>query len=315
MYINTTNMTEKCNMMDNNKNQAMALSFLASQLLLDFFKTDDGNVNLDFLNFNNDHYIKSSFYNCPACAKNGMLYCGSLSIQSSNHGLTPIYYCSDCGTIRTPQRFECQFVSADTNNFSSVNNSLLNHLGFEKRNRGLAQVLLKELNVILGKIESIVEIGCGPGWLLDEAQKEGIKCVGYDLGTDSITYGKEKFSLNLKNEIFSVDTKEDFFDLLICIMVFEHIQSPDDLANTMAYHCKKNNSPALLSVPITENLNSLLDSLKDMSNTRSLFRYAPGHTCHYTQEGFAKLWRRHGAVNMQRLKIPNSWPFLFLVSF
>lgn len=303
-------------MVSTNKQQALALSYLAEEFLASFFTNKDANINLNFLNFNNDHFIHRLFFKCPGCLCKKIHYCGSFLAKSAIHGLIPIYYCEECGTIVTPQKNNYQTISTDTLEFISVNNALQNHLNFEDRNRKLSRILLNEItNFTHNKLTTLVEVGCGPGWLLDEAQKSGINCTGFDLATESVNYGVEKFKLNLRNEIFNCDTSLEAFDLLVCIMVLEHIQKPDDLASAIAFHCKHNRCPALLSVPITENLESILNSLKDITGQRSLFQYSPGHTCHYTQEGFVKLWHRHGATRVQRLGIAGSWPFLFLVDF
>src|SRR5690606_33981286 len=96
--------------------------------------------------------------------------------------------------------------------------------------------------------------------------------------------------------------------ILICFMVIEHIQHPDELCQSISYYCKKYKSPALINVPITEDLNDIVTSLIDIKDAKSLFTYAPGHTCHYTQAGFFRLWKRHGAIQVRRLTIPGSWP-------
>ena len=299
----------------NNKLQANILSSLAEYVLSGFLKKVQSDITLDSLHFNNDHLLNKNFFSCPACLNTHIKYCGSFMNKNSTY-LTPIYYCEECGTIRTPQKHIYQTISRDTKEFAEMNLSLQQHLNFETRNRGLAQNLFNYLSKNTSiSLTNIIEIGCGPGWLLDEARKLDILSVGFDLATDAIEYGKNKFSLDLRNEIFSTETSIPKFDLLICIMVLEHIQNPEDLVQAIAFHCKKNNSPALLSVPIVEDLNSLIDSCIDVSHQSSLFCYSPGHTCHYTQEGFAKLWKRYGATSILRLKIPHSWPFLFLIYF
>ena len=198
-----------------------------------------------------------------------------------------------------------------------MNLSLSQHLNFEARNRTLAQNLLNYLqNDLKMNLNNILEIGCGPGWLLDEAKKLKIDSIGYDLSTDAINYGIKNLSLNLKNEYFSKDTKfNNNLDLIICIMVLEHIQYPEEMIESISYHCKKHNCPLLVSVPIIDDLDNIISSILNISNLTSLFCYSPGHTCHYSQEGFSILWRRHGAKQIQRLKINNSWPYIFIIYF
>ncbi len=305
--------------------QSEILSSLSEELLSDFFSLDDTDINMNFIHFNNDHLLQKIFFKCPACLSD-VKYVGSFLPRDRFHPLTPIYFCPDCGTIRTPQHITIQEISHDTKEFSSVNNSLVSHLNFELRNRKLSQHLLSKFTTLFeNPIEFIVEIGCGPGWLLHEAQKKGIRTIGYDLATDSVEYGIKNLKLDLHNKIFSIQTAEDLnpfliennikHHVIICIMVIEHIQNPDDLCQAIAYYCQKYRTPALISVPITDDLNDIMASLLHINDSKSLFKYAPGHTCHYTQVGFCHLWKRHGATAVQRLKIPGSWPFLFLVKF
>lgn len=305
--------------------QSEILSSFSEELLSNFFSIDDIDIDMNFIHFNNDHLLQSIFFKCPACLSD-VKYVGSFIPRNTLHSLTPIYFCPNCGTIRTPQHTTIQHISRDTQEFSSVNNSLTSHLNFESRNRKLSQNLLSKFTVLFeNTIELIVEIGCGPGWLLHEAQKKGIHTIGYDLATDSVEYGIKNLKLDLRNKVFSIQTVEELNSfiikeniknhVIICIMVIEHIQNPDDICKAIAFYCQKYKTYALISVPITDDLNDLMTSLLNINDEKSLFKYSPGHTCHYTQVGFCQLWKRHGASVVQRLKIPGSWQFLFLIKF
>ena len=76
-------------------------------------------------------------------------------------------------------------------------------------------------------IKSISDVGCGAGGILRNLQKslpEGIQYSGYDISPQAISLCKkwENENLSFWNEDL-LDLETEFFDLILCIDVFEHI--------------------------------------------------------------------------------------------
>ena len=76
----------------------------------------------------------------------------------------------------------------------------------------------------------LLEIGCGNGFFLEEAQRQGYEVYGVEPGKKSV----EKAKLEIKKNII-VDTfkpgqfKKNFFDVICCFQTFDHVPNPNDL--------------------------------------------------------------------------------------
>ena len=58
---------------------------------------------------------------------------------------------------------------------------------------------MKIFEKIIGKKGSILDIGCGPGFFLNEAKKRGWKVAGIDPSPKAIKYIKKNFRINAIN--------------------------------------------------------------------------------------------------------------------
>ena len=78
-------------------------------------------------------------------------------------------------------------------------------------------------NGIYNEIESVLEIGCSAGGILNVFVEDGIKrCKGIDLGSEYLQYGREK-GLDLEQaSAYELSQKDGNYDLIILHHVFEH---------------------------------------------------------------------------------------------
>lgn len=83
-------------------------------------------------------------------------------------------------------------------------------------------VFLEHLQVSEGKM--LLDIGCGPGWLLKAAAERGVKTCGIDLSPAAIKLaGLASPTSTLKvASVNQIPFPENSFDYLTCIGVFEH---------------------------------------------------------------------------------------------
>ena len=97
--------------------------------------------------------------------------------------------------------------------------------------------------------QSIIDIGCGDGFLLNQLSVDGIKKLGIDLSDKAIRFAKA-FNSNTtfrKQTIYEINQQ---FDLVILNEVMEHI-SNEEISEFMNHIKKlvKNNGKLLITVP------------------------------------------------------------------
>lgn len=234
---------------------------------------------------------------CPACSCQDLLYLGGVRpIPPFCYEYIPVLYCQNCGTICTPHN-----VILDLHD-----PSLAWHLSVESRNRSAARKLFAEVQQYHGRhIQRVLEIGCGPGWLLSELPPH-VSSVGYETNPYCVAYGKEKLGLDIRCEMFDM-TAAVQFDILFCLSVIEHIENPDELLFSISEKCKKNNATACLFVPFFSDT-----FMKYIHNTfervpQNPFWAVPAHVVHYTKLGFLTLLKRFGAYDFQQCRLNGLW--------
>jgi SAM-dependent methyltransferase len=107
---------------------------------------------------------------------------------------------------------------------------------------------------------TIVEIGCGVGVILEELsrriQNENMSFTGYDISPQAIEIAKKKESAKLRFSCEDplLDTNHDNFDLLLAIDVVEHV--PDYLG--FLSKCKKKSKLKIYHIPLDLHVSSIL---------------------------------------------------------
>ena len=85
------------------------------------------------------------------------------------------------------------------------------------------------INFLNGKKKTALVVGCGCGFETDILSKLGYDVYGFDISKFAIKYANDRFK---KPEFIICDTqnglpfKSDFFDLVICFEVLEHLHYP-----------------------------------------------------------------------------------------
>lgn len=125
--------------------------------------------------------------------------------------------------------------------------------------------------------ETVVEVGCGAGEILNQLYSQmpnNVRFTGYDISPDAIELAKrrEKDRLKFKYEDFSKNQSES--DLLLMIDVFEHI---DDYLSFLKL-CKGKAKNTIFHIPLDISISSLLRN-KMMDARKSV-----GHIHYFTKE-------------------------------
>ena len=92
----------------------------------------------------------------------------------------------------------------------------------------------------LGIPESILDLGCGDGYLVRLASKLGIHAVGVDIALPHQSESIDSFSYLIRNDLRKLLDFGTDFDWVICLETAEHLpeESADILCYTIRKHCR-----------------------------------------------------------------------------
>jgi len=108
---------------------------------------------------------------------------------------------------------------------------------------------------------SIIDIGCGSGWVAENFCKKGIKVYSTDISINNVKKSLQK--TNCKNHFgivmdsFNPPIKQNIIDVIISSEVIEHVVKPD-LFIISLYKLIKKNGRLIISTPYKEILKHVL---------------------------------------------------------
>lgn len=128
-------------------------------------------------------------------------------------------------------------------------------LSEEKRIRQRAKIILKNLIKFNPNGKTLLDVGSGFGYFLEEAKKNNFQILGLEPSKE--LFSKNRFSKNIKNmtfkDYFKSNSKKKF-DFITLIHVIEHLNSPKQIIQSAI---KLLNNHGILYIE-TPNLNSHL---------------------------------------------------------
>ena len=139
-----------------------------------------------------------------------------------------------------------------------------------------AQQIQKMLTKHNINAHTICEVGCGAGEILKQlSTKHPTKTFfGYELSPQAFELCKTRQSENVKYFMENLLDREEYFDILLCIDVFEHVEDYIGFLKQL----KPKASFQIFHIPIDITVNSVLRST--MMNTR----HSAGHLHYFTPE-------------------------------
>ncbi len=156
----------------------------------------------------------------------------------------------------------------------------------------------------------LLEIGCGAGHLLLRATKKGFSATGIDLDRKAIQFVKNKLKLNAHLSKIEDLPKNEKFDIIILIGVFEHIDEPNYFINLMKEHLNENGE-IIMGLPNVRSLNRFVSEFGRHSWDMFL---EPGHIYHYSKSNIKKMFHGSGLDlvfwKTASIKIRGKLPFL-----
>jgi 2-polyprenyl-3-methyl-5-hydroxy-6-metoxy-1,4-benzoquinol methylase len=162
-----------------------------------------------------------------------------------------------------------------------------------KHDQYISPLTLKVYDKLLDEFEKyrntnrLLDIGCGVGFLLEQAKKRGWDIYGTEYSQKAIDICRDKGIEMKKGSIDSSTFNKKDFDVIISIEVIEHLNNP----NREIEEIKKLLRNGGLFYCTTPNFNSLNRYyLKDKYN---IIGY-PEHLTYYTKKTLNKLMTKHG---------------------
>jgi|SRR5450432_3948357 len=99
------------------------------------------------------------------------------------------------------------------------------HYWHQARNR----ILLRKLRPVLGIADKVLDIGCGPGIVVDYLRRLGVDCAGVDLGSPVPATSEVAPFLDLGKSAFDLDPAvRSSFTVLLFMDMLEHLPNPEE---------------------------------------------------------------------------------------
>ncbi|MBI2621822.1 MAG: class I SAM-dependent methyltransferase [Candidatus Levybacteria bacterium] len=153
-------------------------------------------------------------------------------------------------------------------------------------------------------INSVLDVGCGEGFTLARLQKEkiGKEYEGIEYDGEAIELGKKLYPrLTIKKgDIYKLPYKDNFFDLVVCTEVLEHLENPKKAYKELI---RVSHKYILLSVP-----NEPFFTWQRLARFQNILEFGahPEHIQHWTAGAFSKFVKVRG-VKLVNRKFPIPW--------
>lgn len=162
---------------------------------------------------------------------------------------------------------------------------------------------LRQLDKLGVKKGRLLEIGCGNGFFLEEALRQGYKSVyGVEPGEKSVMGARESIKKNITIDIFRKNLcKKDFFDVLICFQTFDHIPDPNSFLSECYRILKKGGLVLFLNHDEQALLNRLLGQSSPIIDIEHMYLFNKGTMRRIFKKHRFKVLKVDSAFNIHAL--------------
>ncbi len=163
-----------------------------------------------------------------------------------------IVCCMTCGLVYAVPKAPIQEITRDYVEMEDPE-----YLAEEKGRRRQSGVILSRITKYK-KRGRLLDVGCGPGFFLDEAKRQGWEVAGVDLSLWAKKYAKEKFGIVVsQGTLAQCAFPERSFDVVVMNDVIEHVEDPQEMLRE-ARRILKNDGVLYLSTPDIDSILSRL---------------------------------------------------------
>ena len=132
-----------------------------------------------------------------------------------------LFACRHCGTIQQPSLPEGARLHDLYRRMADDA-----YLDEEAGRRRTAARLLDLLALHVPSDARLLDIGCGPGLLLDEARRRGYRGLGLELSSVSARHAREELGLDVRETAVEHLDPTERFDAIVLADVLEHLDDP-----------------------------------------------------------------------------------------
>jgi 2-polyprenyl-3-methyl-5-hydroxy-6-metoxy-1,4-benzoquinol methylase len=228
---------------------------------------------------------------CPVCLSRQAVFLRYLKGKRTAKYFK-LYFCANCRSL-----FNFSAYKEDDKALIADKQWHINHFD---RNTKRAIPLLNELKNLYPQAETFLDIGCGIGATVLQARRLGWEAVGIEPNPFAVEYAKDQFSLNVTCDYFKQDSFKNKFDIISCIHVLEHTETPRLLLKAAI---ETLNRPGLLylSVPFKKKEKLwkyiLFPNYKD-----SPFFDNDVHIIHFSHKSFRLLAEEFGVTSYKKMQ-------------
>jgi 2-polyprenyl-3-methyl-5-hydroxy-6-metoxy-1,4-benzoquinol methylase len=251
------------------------------------------------------HTSELEYPHCPLC------FSQDREIRYSQFDKYKIVRCSDCGVhYLYPRLSEDAMNRAYANDryfdqgesgYSDVSYSMQ-----EKALRATFRRLLFNMQNRCLTGGSLLEVGCGYGFLLDEAKHFFEYRVGTEFSKAGVEIAASRAENVYRGGIEQIPRRWQF-DCVVATHVIEHVYRPLEFIKSLTAHVKPNGI-VLLAAP---DMNGLLR--KTMGRRWPSFK-TPEHVLYFDANTLSALMSQAGLVNLRTMPYPHAFPLALIVS-
>lgn len=135
--------------------------------------------------------------------------------------------------------------------------------------------------------KTVLEIGSGMGYLLEQLKQRGFECTGVDPSSFASKFAREAFGLNILTQMLDYETfPEKKFDIIIMCDVVEHIYDINSLILLAKHYLSENGRIVIL----TGNSNSLYAKV---CGRKWLYFFSWEHISFFNKSSISYLFKKH----------------------
>lgn len=235
----------------------------------------------------------SRFQSCPVCGQKYLFYITNLSTVRTARYL-PLYACLWCNSFSNPSGY----IESDR----VLQLDLEWHKSVADRNAKASKHLLAEFRHLGMPLSKIVEIGAGTGTFLRVAKDEGIAGLGFEVNPFTQPYALQENDVDVRAELWSKDTDVGEFDLLLSLMVLEHIPEPRPLIKEMVEASLASKAHLYISVPFVDREHWKFLHIDDPKAEGSPFFDQDVHVTHFSPKGMEMVLTEFGMTELRWIR-------------
>ncbi len=153
---------------------------------------------------------------------------------------------------------------------------------------------------------ALLEVGCGPGYLLDEAKEYFGTVNGVELSENTANQAAHLTGQKIFLSIEEIDDALSF-DCIVATHVIEHIYDPISFVESLAKRLKPDGS-IVLAAP---NMGSMFRKI--MGRKWPSFKY-PEHVCFFDNKTLPEIFTRVGLSKVERVPYPHVFPLSLVLT-